>query len=306
MTIIAQLQTALEELFGERPLRLVSVAEDPPWASTFVVSLRDGVRWFVKGAPRTQGEGTVTAHLAARCPGIVPTVIHHDLLSADRWQWFVLADAGDCERTEVTPELACRAATALGVLQRTVCGDSFLAARLPSCLPAQLTTISLASCATLMRHSNAAVRAQAQQIGVQLRHVEPALQRAAAVLATVPPTCVHGDFWPGNLALRDDELRLIDWGEVVWGVGAASIWNLLRSSHATLAQSEAAVWEAYSQGLHQPLDAPYRRAARLAFAATMLVVDQQLGAAADGTSPSETLAILRQIIAVARGTEDEQ
>lgn len=149
------------------------------------------------------------------------------------------------------------------------------------------------------------MRAQARQIGVQLRQVEPALQRAAAVLASVPPTCVHGDFWPGNIALQSDgELRIIDWGEAVWGVGAASIWNLLLSSRTTLSDLEAPVWEAYSQGLQRPLDERYRRAARIAFSATMLIVDQQLGAAADGTSASESLDILRQIIAAVGGAED--
>lgn len=295
--MLAQLQAALEDALGERPLHLVPVAEEPPWSRTFLVTLPNGARQFVKGSPRALGEGAITAYLARRCPAIVSVVLHPDLLPIDEWQWFVLEDVGDCERSEVTPELACRAATALGVLQRTVVGDPFLAARLPSCLPEQLTTILEASCAALIQHADAEVCEQARQLGIQLQRVEPALRQASTLLATVPPTCVHGDFWPGNIALHGDELRLIDWGEALWGVGAASIWNLLLTSSATLGEAEASVWKAYSQGLGAALDERYRWAARIAFFVTMLVVDQNIGASGNEDDSPETLDVLQQIVA---------
>ncbi len=64
-----------------------------------------------------------------------------------------------------------------------------------------------------------------------------------------------------------------------------------------LSGSEAAVWEAYSQGLQQPLDGDYRWAARIAFSVTLLAVDQHLGAGADGASAPQALAAFQQIIA---------
>jgi|GEM_PF-3449744 len=291
-----RIQATLEDVLGAGLLRLVEGDEARSWSRTFTASLSSGTRVFVKGTPRKQGEGTITAHLAMRCPDIVPSVLHDDLLPEDDWQWFVLEDAGDCGRIEVTSELACRAAFALGLLQRTVAHDTFLAARLPSCRPEQLAAVSLTSCATLERHADSLTRERARQLGAQLRRLEPALQRAVALLATVPLTCVHGDFWPGNIALRGDTLRLIDWGEAVWGVGAASIWNLLLSSRSTLAGAEAAVWQAYSEGLQQPLDAGYRWAARIAFFVTMLAVNQHLHMAAEAANAPETLELLEQII----------
>jgi hypothetical protein len=242
------LQPAIEALFPGQRCNLVPLPGERPWSRAFVGELSSGRRVFLKGTPRELPEPATTARLAQVCPELVPAVLHDDLIPEEAWRWFILADAGDCERLTASLEQACQAAYALALLQRSVQHDTLLRALLPSCVPEQLYQIVCDTCVWIERHSNVESAAEPKRMSEAVHQLKPVFEALATQLAALPVTCVHGDFWPGNLAIAGDRVQIIDWGEAVWGVGGASIWNLMYSSAGALAHGTASIWEAYSQG----------------------------------------------------------
>lgn len=240
-----------------------------PWSRTYRVELEDGDSVFLKGTPRSRAEATTTTLLASRCPTYLPAVLHSDLIPASAWRWFLTAHAGDCGHAELPPELAEQAAFALGRVQRVAHTDPLLARILPGCLPRQLQHVALASCDWLMQQGYSVVETYRTRIA----GAAPAFAALGQHLAALPPTCVHGDFWPGNIAVEHKAVKLIDWGEAVWGIGGVSIWNLLLTSHGTLADHQSATWNAYARGWGRSIPQEYIAACRIAFPITTLVVD---------------------------------
>jgi hypothetical protein len=301
--VLESLTRGLAPLFPGQSLTVVPLPEEHPASRTYVVTVGSDRRVFVKGTPRTIPEALTTAYLAAQCPNLLPTVLHPDLLPESDWHWFAMADAGECDRLTLTPDQACQAAYTLGVLQRTVQSDAWLAARLPSGLPHQLYPQALATGAWLAQHGDAEIQAEAQHLRATIESLAPRFHTLAQHLLALPPTCVHGDFWPGNLAIQADHMRLIDWAEAVWGVGGASIWSLLFTSAATLSDTHPMIWEAYGQGWQRPIEQPYIAAAEGAFFLTMLVIDQR-ARAIDRVSLASLGATLQRAIACIQRMDD--
>lgn len=273
----AALRDALRLIFPTGDIYFQEEADSRSWSRVYRVHGPLDVRVYVKGTLPSIPEAQTTVRLASTCPDLVPAVLSADLLPESGWNWFAMADAGDCAHLELTPEQACRAASILGELQRKTRLDPLFETILPACLPDRLYAIALESCTLLLERGDPDIRSRARSLYTELGQRAPVFQELAMYLAQVPSACVHGDFWPGNVAIRGAEFRIIDWGEAVWGIGGASIWNLLLSSRATLEHAAPAIWEAYEAGLQHPIGPEYIGAARTAFYVTMLVVDRHYG-----------------------------
>lgn len=291
----AALRDALRPIFPGRDLYFCEEADERSWSRVYLVQARPDLRIYVKGTLPALPEARTTTRLAATCPDLVPIVLSPDLLPESGWHWFAMADAGECAHLELTPEQACHAAFALGELQRKTHLDPLFESILPACRPERLYEISLESCTLLLERGDPHIRKWARSLYSDLRRQALAFQDLAAHLAQLPPVCVHGDFWPGNVAIRGTSLRIIDWGEAVWGIGGASIWNLVLSSRATLEQAAPAVWEAYGGGLQYPVGPEYIGAALTAFYVTMLVVDRHYGDLDDAETQRGMLETLKNV-----------
>jgi hypothetical protein len=249
---------------------LHAIPDARPWSRTYRVELRTGDMLYLKGTPRDRPEAVTTAFLSTCCPTYLPHVVHTDLIPESAWRWFLTTDAGCCTHTELPLHVAAHAAFALGrIQQQVVHTDPSLARILPTCLPHQLHQIALTSCDWLIQQGYPAVEAYRTQIA----RATPYFATLAQQLAVLPATCVHGDFWPGNIAVQRNMIKVIDWGEAVWGIGGASIWNLLLTSRDTLAHHTAAIWTAYAHGWGRDIPEDYITASQMAFTITMLVVD---------------------------------
>jgi len=232
-----------------------------------------GQRFYVKGTPRSQPEARVTQRLADHCPTLLPDVLATDRLPPAPWCWFLMADAGACDHTVLELDRAIQAAYTLGTLQRTMQPDRWFAHHLPPCQPQQLQHQTLQVCQWLLAHGDAETQARVRMVHASLTQATPYFHHLAAALSVLPPSCVHGDCWPGNIAVHATGVRIIAWGDAVWGVGGAAIWNLLLTSQPSLAHQHATIWDAYSRGWDRPVSAAYIEAAYSAHMVTMLVVD---------------------------------
>jgi hypothetical protein len=59
---------------------------------------------------------------------------------------------------------------------------------------------------------------------------------AAAVLASLPPTLLHGDVHPGNVLVHSDQVTLIDWGNSRVGPAALDLANLVPAGSPEVAR----------------------------------------------------------------------
>lgn len=101
--------------------------------------------------------------------------------------------------------------------------------------------------------------------------------------------------------MRDKSVRFIDWGEALWGIGGAAIWNLLLTSQGTLSTAQHSVWEAYSAGRQQPISEAYVRAARVAFFVSQLVAQRSGGDMPSDDALHDTLITVQQIANLVEG-----
>jgi Phosphotransferase enzyme family len=166
---------------------------------------------YFKAVPRLfAAEPVVTRLLAEWCPEHVPDVLAID---AERG-WLLVRDGGQKLRAEPSAYLQARyrraAMRALAELQRASIDRTadLLAAgatdrRLPQ-LVGQLDAL-LAEAASLDD-------ADPQLLG-RVGTAAPDLRSMAARLGEIgiPDTLVHGDFHPGNVAIRDREVVIFDW-----------------------------------------------------------------------------------------------
>ena len=94
-----------------------------------------------------------------------------------------------------------------------------------------------------------------------------------STLRKLPSTIVHGDFWSGNIAVAGKAIRLIDWGDALWGVGGVSLVNLVTTSGGQLDNAVQELWEAYERGWERTIGPSYREACVAASVVTNLVID---------------------------------
>jgi hypothetical protein len=104
------------------------------------------------------------------------------------------------------------------------------------------------------------------------------LREVADQLQVIPATIVHGDLWTGNIAIAqvDRTIRLVDWGDALWGVAGISIVHLLLTAQGTLDEASSAIWNAYGSGLGTHIKPAYRATCTIANLVTGLVTDMEI------------------------------
>jgi hypothetical protein len=270
------LEAILRDRFSNQFQRLLEPWEQCAWFQSYKVELASGSVLYVKGTPRSRAEAYITEVLHRCAPGYVPAMLVKDLLPTHPWHWFLLEDGGISDHTAISVEDALQAAFCLGSLQRLVCQHLPLAKALPQCRAEHLQDALLGICDWALY--NAPVERQPNLLAFQhnIRHATSYFRTLHQHLARLPDTCIHGDFWSGNIAFRNGTACLIDWGDSLWGVGSVSIVNLLTSESGTLLKAADAIWEAYASGWERHLTPAFMEASQVAFRVSCLVVDIQI------------------------------
>jgi hypothetical protein len=124
---------------------------------------------------------------------------------------------------------------------------------------------------------------QGREAGDKLQRIASVLEQAhsffgvlAKQLSDLPSTILHGDFWSGNIAVAGKQVRLVDWGDALWGVGGVSIVNLIMTSGGQLDDAIPQIWEAYARGWERPISRSYQEACATALDVTNLVIDKAI------------------------------
>jgi hypothetical protein len=184
----------------------IETVHERPWATVLRVPIPDGVAWFKACASVQAFEPRLTAELSARAPELLPEVLDYD----EQRSWLLLGDAGKPigefggppePWLDVLPRYAelqraetARAAdhVALGVPDM----------RLPG-LPASYQDL-LRGELPLAPDEIAALVAFSERFSALCSELE-----AVGPHATIQ----HDDLHAANLFRRDDQLRVLDWGD---------------------------------------------------------------------------------------------
>jgi hypothetical protein len=282
-TLCEALENTLEVMFPGTSFALTEVGEPCSWSQCFKAETNRGDIFYVKSTPRSRLEAYVTSVLHQYCPDIVPAVLADDLLPEHAWRWFLLENAGDSDHENLPLETAVQAAFVLGRLQSILAQEMTLASLLPHCRADRLQAAALSVCEWAHRTAAPEQRSDLIHLHGTLHRASDFFHHIGENLAYLPPTCVHGDLWSGNIAKYSGSVRIIDWGDALWGVGGASIVNLLLSSGDSLNSGASSVWEAYGRGWEKYLPAGYSQAASTAWLVSSLVVDVEIARCSGGT-----------------------
>ncbi len=272
----ANVQTHLQALFADAIHGLHPCWEPCEWSRVYRLALRDGTRLFVKGTPRSRNEALVMHRLHVLCSTSLPRVLVVDLVPAATWRWFLMEDAGCCDQSALSRSVAIEAARILGQLQHCALHDQVLPSWLTRCEGSHLRQQALAVCRWAMNQQASTALDDLQRIVSRLQEARAFFGDLAQQLAELPSTIVHGDFWSGNIAVAGTTLRLIDWGDALWGVGGVSLVNLILTSDGQLDNAIQELWQAYERGWEQPVGLSYREACVVAGVVTNLVIDTAL------------------------------
>jgi hypothetical protein len=281
----------LHTLFAGTIQSLDPCWEPCEWSRVYRLTLRDGTHLFVKGTPRTRNEALVTQRLSTLCPRCIPRVLMADLVPAAPWRWFLLEDAGETDPSPPPRLVAIEAARTLGRLQQRASEDQVLPGLLAGCEAEQLQAQALAVCRWAMQQSSSEAFADLQRIAAHLQEAQTFFRDIAERLTDLPSTVVHGDFWSGSIAVAGQELRFIDWGDALWGVGGISLVTLIATSEGQLDEAEAAIWQAYEQGWERPIRQPYREVCQVASTVADLMIDTAI-ATSCGRGPERLPGLL--------------
>jgi phosphotransferase family enzyme len=194
------------------------VVHERPWGTVMRVPLADGSPvWFKACAPAQAFEAVLTAELGRRWPGVTVDVLAHE---PDR-AWLLMADAG----TRIIelgnpPEVWLRVLPRYAELQRDEASRcaSFLEAGVPDLRPE-----------VLPERYDALVRRELPVPGAvqrRLRDFAPTLAGLSRELeeAGIRSTVQHDDLHMGNVYVRDDRARVLDWGDASVG---HPFWSLV-------------------------------------------------------------------------------
>jgi hypothetical protein len=187
-----------------------------------------------------------------------------------------MEDAGCCHADGLTEPIALEVACALGTLQRYAMADLTPPSYLRHCEASQLQECVLDVCAWVSNQVPASSGAGIRRITSNLNDAHTFFYEIAHCLSHVPPTVVHGDLWAGNIAIANQSIRLLDWGDALWGVGGVSIVHLLLAADENLAEASSDIWEAYEKGLGISLHPAYREACVVAELVATLVIDMEI------------------------------
>jgi hypothetical protein len=277
------LEYTLKVKFPGTSIALTEAWEPCSWSQCLKAETDRGDIFYAKGTPRSRSEAYVTSVLHQYCPDFVPAVLVNDLLPEHTWRWFLLENAGECDQENLTLDTAVQTAFVMGQLQSILAQDVTLASLLPQCRADGLQEAALSVCE--WAHKTAAYEQKSVLIAVRdiVHSASSFFHHLDENLAYLPPTCVHGDLWSGNIAKHSGSVRIIDWGDALWGVGGTSIVNLLLSSGDSLSSGASTVWEAYGRGWEKTLSASYIQAASTAWLVSSLMVDVEIARCSGGT-----------------------
>ncbi len=210
------------------------------------------------------------------CSTCIPRVFVVDLVPSAPWRWFLMEDAGECDLSALPTSVATNAARTLGLLQQRALRDQILPSLLLKCEGDRLQQQALDVCRWAMSQQAPEIDDDLQRIVSLLEHAHSFFCELAKPLAELPSTIVHGDFWSGNIAVAGKDIRLLDWGDALWGVGGVSLVDLIMTSGGQLHEVAPQIWEAYEQGWERPVSQRYREACTVASAVTNLIVDKAI------------------------------
>jgi hypothetical protein len=189
------------------PSGALTVAHEAPWSTVLRVPIGDDVAWFKACSPVQVFEPRLSADLFARWPGRVGEVVAHD----DERGWLLMVDAGTALRESGNPPEAWLAALpGYAELQR---GEAVHAAEhLRHGVPdLRAETLPALYEDLLLRHDLPLAPAELEA----LRRFAPRYAELCSELAAhdLPPTIQHDDLHHANLYVRDESLRVLDWGD---------------------------------------------------------------------------------------------
>ncbi len=234
-----------------------------PWASVVQVPTADGTAWFKACQPAQAFEPRLTAELFWRWPDRVAHVLSHD----DARAWMLTADAGrSIGSLGNPPELWLRILPRYAELQRgeQAFVDDHLAHRV----------LDLRVAALPERYSMLLTRdlpLEPDETAV-LRAFEPRFAELCAEVAAEHPgdTIQHDDLHVNGVFMRDDALRVMDWGDASIGHPFASlivtfrfleIENGLRPGDPWFARLRDAYLEPWGPGVVEAFERAFRVAA---------------------------------------------
>lgn len=273
----------LKERFPGRFERLTEPGEQCAWSKIYRAEFTAGGALYVKGTPRTRAEARVTSILHGYSPDHIPNVVEEDLLPDHPWRWFLSEDAGRCDHNHFSLGDAIEAAFHLGRIQSMVVHDRYLAGRLPQCRADRLQDAVADVCNWAVRTVAADKKDDLLSLQAKFTQSTDFFRALQGNLSALPSTCVHGDFWSGNIAVREGKVNIIDWGDALWGVGSISIVNLLDATNGELFGHEREIWEAYARGWEKDMSEDFIQSSRAAALIGSLVVDVEIAKCCNGT-----------------------
>ena len=188
------------------PVGAVVTANEEPWATVLRVPLADGVAWFKACAPSTAFEPRLSAELFARWPDRVAQVLGHD----EERAWLLLADAGTpIGELGNSPEAWLVVLPSCAELQRgeAVYAEDHLAHGVPD-----LRVAALPACyEDFLQHG---LPLEDDEIR-RLRAFAPRFTQLCDELAAheIPESVQHDDLHHANVYVKDEQLRMLDWGD---------------------------------------------------------------------------------------------
>lgn len=255
------------------------VGEISPWSGTWLVR-RESTSFFLKRTPRSRPEPLVVAAMSSIEPQLIPAVITTDVSPLTFDRWFLLANAGDCDRSALPVDVSAAVAGTVGSLQRRCSDQTALSSLLPTCLAGELLDVASSCCRwALTGEWPPSDREFLRAAEVALAAASGAGRRVTASLERAPPTLVHGDLWAGNIARSGGRVVFIDWGDAFWGVGSIDIVNLVVCRPSALDAAAAdEVWAAFARGSGVDVDEEFRRASHVAHGVASLLIDRTIAA----------------------------
>lgn len=255
----ADLHTWLRQHLPDLPDEFTLEAVQSGSSSTISLLHTPNARYFHKTCEVAFGfEPPLTAALAQWFPAIMPDLVAWDA----EHRWLLMRDAGENLRnlsrangtnwSQWETVLRKMAALQIGTIEHV---DELLALdiidRRLSQLPTLYQTLIADSAGLLVGQENGISVADAER----LPSFAAELQRLCDAVASyhVPQTLHHDDFHAGNIGVRGDEYRILDWGEACIAHPFYSLTMMLRyakflfeADDAILAQLTAAYLEAWT------------------------------------------------------------
>jgi Phosphotransferase enzyme family len=277
------LEEKLIGLFPDQFTRLIEPWDQCDWSKSYKAEFVARDALYVKGTPRNRAEAHVTSVLHRYCPNHIPDILEEDLLPENQWRWFLLENVGECDHAGITPECAVDAAFHMGRLQSIICRDMQLAKYLPQCQADRLQEALSSVCEWALQTASADMRNDLLPLHVKIIRSTNFFYALQKKLSHLSSTCVHGDFWSGNIACREDKISFIDWGDTLWGVGSISIVNLLSSAAGELSNHVDEIWDAYSSGREKYVTEDFIQGSQVAALIGSLIIDVEIAKCCNGT-----------------------